>query len=772
MDDTGKLIFKFYVRPQTYAQLCRDQKNYIQNLEKNNASLSNQIAELYKISNKEAIVPEIPKNDFENNFNSKFHISDKVNETSSKENLNFMRNSNQNLKECFKAESKYNINGHSNNVKNEQNNLNLIKIEGNNDEKRDNNFNSIKNNNYKIKNGLSLESLNEKQLEDNSINYNDKDVVLKRETQFLNKVKDNSENKFDKEYHEKDKIENNNPFNSERKINRNMNVNSPKNLINANNNKIINQEKSNDLSKIKNIFEENLQTDNDTNIIINNRSITDKIDNEDKNIKLQDNSKNKNHRINSINTLTVSCENINDFSEKFNKSNLQPLNKDNNINSNKFKLLNDICESNNPQKSNNVNKIDHLNNNNNFFLNSQREKLNNFSLSKNISNYQSSDKTYQCSQISNDKNGKEYNFNYKTNQNLINNASNNLDNNNNNTNDNNSQNKYSKIANNNNTNLNSNITSMNFNYKTSNQNNSQIGNSHNNNNNNNNSNDNSNNNFVKGKLNINSNNSELNNNAIQITNTILENEIKRNKENYNNNNNKKNLINEFNNDIRNDQYTKLNNLRQSVDNPGNLAIKQDRSNTNKNDIKDEIKKINNLDFSSELKVNEKELFLNTSEIKINKGTDEKDSSNFNEFISLPKSENFEIENNDPIIITEINYKDLINKKVKNKLLKCEKLLNEIKVKDDIEKVLNNENVNNRNNINNICNSISSLNNVNDNNKNNKLKSFKNLQDKQQSIEKDLFFNPLDINEKNSNLNKNLILDISENFIEDNDLNGI
>jgi len=31
---TGKIKLKFYVRPQTYTQLCRDQRNYILSLEK------------------------------------------------------------------------------------------------------------------------------------------------------------------------------------------------------------------------------------------------------------------------------------------------------------------------------------------------------------------------------------------------------------------------------------------------------------------------------------------------------------------------------------------------------------------------------------------------------------------------------------------------------------------------------------------------------------------------------------------------------------------
>lgn len=34
IDQIGKLMIKFYVRPQTYSQLCRDQKNYITTLEK------------------------------------------------------------------------------------------------------------------------------------------------------------------------------------------------------------------------------------------------------------------------------------------------------------------------------------------------------------------------------------------------------------------------------------------------------------------------------------------------------------------------------------------------------------------------------------------------------------------------------------------------------------------------------------------------------------------------------------------------------------------
>jgi tripartite motif-containing protein 37 len=34
IDKNGSVLIKFFVRPQTYTQLCRDQKNYIQNLEK------------------------------------------------------------------------------------------------------------------------------------------------------------------------------------------------------------------------------------------------------------------------------------------------------------------------------------------------------------------------------------------------------------------------------------------------------------------------------------------------------------------------------------------------------------------------------------------------------------------------------------------------------------------------------------------------------------------------------------------------------------------
>ncbi len=211
----------------------------------------------------------------------------------------------------------------------------------------------------------------------------------------------------------------------------------------------------------------------------------------------------------------------------------------------------------------------------------------------------------------------------------------------------------------------------------------------------------------------------------------------------------------------------------------------------------------------DIREEEPNFFLNYSEIKISKGFEDKQEQNANNLISLLKSENAEVEN-EAIIITEINYKDFLNKKVKNKLLKCEKLLNEIKVKDDSGQILKNNNINN--NHNNIClnkkpnnnnnnggksklknNSnnyglISNLNNVNLNSSNhfnnndndinntsgNKAKNsnqnFQNLEE-QQNIEQELFFNPLEINERNSNINKNLVLDISENLSRENNLNG-
>jgi len=48
---TGKIKLKFYVRPQTYTQLCRDQKNYILSLEKKVAENNNQPTNMVNASN-------------------------------------------------------------------------------------------------------------------------------------------------------------------------------------------------------------------------------------------------------------------------------------------------------------------------------------------------------------------------------------------------------------------------------------------------------------------------------------------------------------------------------------------------------------------------------------------------------------------------------------------------------------------------------------------------------------------------------------------------
>ena len=183
--------------------------------------------------------------------------------------------------------------------------------------------------------------------------------------------------------------------------------------------------------------------------------------------------------------------------------------------------------------------------------------------------------------------------------------------------------------------------------------------------------------------NVNEKTTTNNKNKININNLILTNKINENNLNFNYKiGNTSNILNGKN--MKNILKNKESFENQSNELDLNNKLSQPQSN----------RRENNLEISTDLKELVMGDIISTSIVNNNsqnKKLDEKVENNLNPWISIGKSENADIEN-DPIIITEINYKDLINKKVKNKLLKCEKLLNEIKIKDD-PNIINTKNKN-------------------------------------------------------------------------------
>jgi len=754
IDETGKIIFKFYVRAQTYAQLCRDQNNYILSLEKENQVLTNQINK-QKISRENNILEykSNKKRKIYNKNNSDGNISSALPPVDGRLNLEEDLYNNQNYKRVFNIENETGLkrDKFDLNIKNFSQ-KNLIKIENdyyaNNIQKKANAY------------------CNEQTLE---LDYNSPIPI------DINFSKDKIEVEISENISNVQNPILNNP-NSEKRLKKSLSINTSNNNMIPENNTLLQNNKPNEVNNLNLKKEENLEIENKhrngSAISGTNKALTENLIGENRNVGMNGvQCKAEIIKANN-NTLLMSGENIN--SNNF--ENLYSENIENKYN-NKFNILNNICEIKN-NKNGNINGLQAKNED--ILLNSQSEKINNFVLNNyNIIRNNNNLVSEINNQINNNEknNNKDYNFNYKSNQNTNTNSLNIINNNNI---------RYSNISNINNNYSNPNISNLNFNYKSSAQNSNPVLD-------NTNSNHNSTNNYIKGKLFKNSNSiiNNNSNNTIKNSNNTLENINKQNIENVQNKDILKNNANDKkNNELKiylSNQSSKLNILQSSQDNNGIKSYRGEKSNESRKNNKNlgnnlENKNQNylnlqNLEISTEIKddINavEPELFHNHSEIRISKGIEDRLDQNENPWITNPKTENLEIEN-EPIIITEINYKDFINKKMKNKLLKCEKLLNEIKVKDDSSKKINeigsNKNLinNNFNNNNNLINNVNNISNINNNINNEYEINGSNKKIKMmQNFEKELIFNPLEIDKNSNLLNRNLILDISENLSQDN-----
>lgn len=235
-NSTGNIMIRFYVRPQTYGQMCRDQKNYINTLEKrikyytSNVKVSNSSnansSPLEEIKKNEKIhvtgenirtSEEIAINNFNmiNNMNKGCVISQEPNLDEENKNIHQKENKNMVLNKELNKDDIYNNHEHFNNlninieenilnneIKNNKQdfnmnlNINLNEIElmnriPNEEEKEiDNNFQNIINNHIITNNEQNIEFFNEIKQEvrnSNEINI-DRDRNLNRDIQDQDEV--------------------------------------------------------------------------------------------------------------------------------------------------------------------------------------------------------------------------------------------------------------------------------------------------------------------------------------------------------------------------------------------------------------------------------------------------------------------------------------------------------------------------------------------------------------------------------------------------------
>lgn len=770
IDKKGKLIFKFFVRPQTYAQLCRDQKNYIKMLEKKNLYLANNLG---------VIKSRIPNNANNITETNETGINPITSECLDKKIINQNSiGSATNEKNALSNSSNNNnfVNSNANNVlvqsKSEEN---KSKVQNNS------NFNGIDNNDN---NNIEL------------INIKEEEKILAEENyNIMSNAKNLTE---DDVIQATNKVEQNNFINKNKNSNLELNklrldqyaVNKRTGIVN---------EDYNNININSNVYE----------IYNSNRAYTENIDigENNNNIKYENQYSSKNnHILNSINTLTVSSDNINSNREKLSYKKIHTNN------NNQFNLLNTIFENNPhnfPKKFNFQNKRSE----NNTHLPSQREEIN--FKQNNIANGNNQTKDFFINNLNhqnikdnnltennncigtNNITNPEYNFNYNYNSNNENKSNQNF------------INKNARIGS-----LSSNLNNLNFNYKSTSNNLTNPNNQNNN--------------FssiqkpnviVKERLgrnisnNLNSGNTDSSNKQVSensVNKFSTENDESPSNLNFinpqkiraNQNNKDKEIeINEVDNiktnnannnkNNNNNNYNQINkiNFKKGLVEKSNAMNKNANSNSLTNSLSNNHNiNLNNLEISTEIKNNIKEIaeegFLNKSEIKLSSCLEEKLETNQNPWISVAKSDNVEIEN-DHIIITEINYKDLINKKVKHKLLKCEKLLNQIKEKDEANRTTNtisnhiNSNKHHHHHLTNEKLHENNTNNSSNSNNNNikkinynkirKNKDSNLVNPANQIVDIRLNFNPFENNNANSN---NIMLDISQNLSHDISSNNV